>query len=159
MRTATLLLGLASLSLAFSVTACKTERDTSGSGRDTATSGGASSSTASADTTLRSAMADSTAWPSFGRNYTNQRYSPLAEITSANVSGLQPAWSYKTGVVNAFEASPVVIGGTMYVSTALNHVVALDAATGAKKWEYSPTLLNGTPVPVIMTVTVNFTLN
>ena len=139
MRTA-ILLSLASLSLTFLATACKTERDTSRSARDTAALGSPSATTASADTNLRSAMADSTAWPSFGRNYTNQRYSPLAQITAANVKGLQPAWSYKTGLPQAFEASPVVVGGTMYVSTPLNHVVALDAASGTKKWEYSPTL-------------------
>jgi PQQ-dependent dehydrogenase (methanol/ethanol family) len=136
-------LGLAPLSLAFSMTACKTERG--GNASDTSRSAqavpsGAETGAASADTALRSAMADSTVWPSFGRDYTNQRYSPLMQITAANVKGLQPAWSYKTGLPQAFEASPIVVGGTMYVSTPLNHVVALDAATGTKKWEYSPTL-------------------
>jgi len=134
------LLGFASLSLVFSVTACKTERDTNRSDQAKPASSGQSVTAGSADTTLRTAMADSTLWPSFGRNYTNQRYSPLTQITTANISGLVPAWSYKTGVPHAFEASPVVVGGTMYVSTPLNHVAALDAATGTKKWEYSPTL-------------------
>lgn len=130
--------------LVLSVTGCKTERGdtTSGAGRDTAAAAAApaAATTASADTALRSAMADSTVWPSFGRDYTNQRYSPLTQISAANVRGLVPAWSYKTGLPHAFEASPVVVGGTMYVSTPLNHVVALDPATGTKKWEYSPKL-------------------
>jgi PQQ-dependent dehydrogenase (methanol/ethanol family) len=85
-------------------------------------------------------MADSANWPSYGRDYTNQRYSPLTEITPANVRGLSLAWKYKTGIPNAFEASPIVVDGVMYVSTPLNHVVALDARTGQKKWEYAAQL-------------------
>jgi alcohol dehydrogenase (cytochrome c) len=92
---------------------------------------------AQADSGFRSAIADSTDWPSYGRDYTNRRFSPLAQISPANVGQLRLAWRYKTGIPHSFEASPVVIDGTMYVSTPLNHVVALDAATGAKKWEYA----------------------
>jgi glucose dehydrogenase len=92
---------------------------------------------AEADSALHRAMADSTQWPSYGRDYSNQRFSPLTQISASNVSRLQLAWRYKTGIPHSFEASPVVIDGTMYVSTPLNHVVALDAATGAKKWEYA----------------------
>ena len=95
---------------------------------------------AQADSAMRIAMADSSNWASYGRDYTNQRYSPLTQITAANVGQLKQAWSYKTGMPHAFEASPIVVGGTMYVSTPLNHVVALDARTGQKKWEYAPTL-------------------
>jgi alcohol dehydrogenase (cytochrome c) len=101
----------------------------SGSGDDAAR--------AQADSVLRSAMADSSDWPSYGRDYSNQRFSPLTQISAANVSQLKLAWRYKTGIPHSFEASPVVINGTMYVSTPLNHVVALDAATGVKKWEYA----------------------
>ena len=85
---------------------------------------------------MAAAMGDASNWPSYGRDYTNQRFSPLAEITAANVKGLSLAWHYKTGVPKEFETSPVVVGGTMYLTTALNHVIALDAATGAKKWEW-----------------------
>jgi PQQ-dependent dehydrogenase (methanol/ethanol family) len=95
---------------------------------------------AQADSAMRAAMADSGNWASYGRDYTNQRYSPLTQISPANVGQLKLAWSYKTGVPLAFEASPIVVGGTMYVSTPLNHVVALDARSGQKKWEYAPTL-------------------
>ncbi|HEX2249615.1 MAG TPA: PQQ-binding-like beta-propeller repeat protein, partial [Gemmatimonadales bacterium] len=90
-----------------------------------------------ADSLLRGAMADSADWPSYGRDYSNRRFSPLTQISPANASQLKLAWRYKTGIPHSFEASPVVIDGTMYVSTPLNHVVALDAATGAKKWEYA----------------------
>jgi alcohol dehydrogenase (cytochrome c) len=92
------------------------------------------------DRALRRAMADSSNWPSYGRNYSNQRYSPLSQINTANIQGLTLAWEYATGIPQAFEASPVVIGNVMYVSTPLNHVVALDARTGHKLWEYAESL-------------------
>ncbi len=46
------------------------------------------------------------------------------------------AWHIKTGVPKEFDTSPIVVDGTMYLTTALDHVIALDAATGAKKWEW-----------------------
>ena len=129
---------LALFTLALVAVGCTAKRERDESGEAAARRAGAS--TAAADSAIRVAMADSATWPAFGRDYTNQRFSPLAQVSKANVGSLQLAWKYKTGVVNAFEASPVVVNGTMYVSTPLNHVVALDARTGAKKWEYAPTL-------------------
>lgn len=85
---------------------------------------------------MRRAMADSASWPSYGRDYTNQRFSLLSQITTANVSQMRLAWRYRTGVPQPFEASPIVVDATMYVSLPLNHVVALDARTGQKKWDY-----------------------
>jgi alcohol dehydrogenase (cytochrome c) len=93
-----------------------------------------------ADEALRRAMAESSNWPSYGRDYSNQRYSSLSQISPDNVGGLKLAWRYATGIAQAFEASPVVVGNTMYVSTPLNHVVALDAGTGRKQWEYAESL-------------------
>jgi PQQ-dependent dehydrogenase (methanol/ethanol family) len=95
---------------------------------------------ADAEIALRRAMADSASWPSYGRDQTNQRYSPLRQITAANVAGLRLAWRYHTGIPHAFEASPVVVGGVMYVSTPLNHVVALQAASGRRLWEHAESL-------------------
>ncbi len=88
------------------------------------------------DAAMLTAMRDTASWPSYGRDYTNQRFSPLSQITTASVKQLALAWHYKTGVVKAFETSPIVVDGTMYITTALNHVIALDAGTGAKKWEW-----------------------
>ncbi|MEO7986214.1 MAG: PQQ-binding-like beta-propeller repeat protein [Gemmatimonadales bacterium] len=93
-----------------------------------------------ADAALVTAMADSANWASYGRDQTNQRYSPLVQITTSNVSKLQPAWRYKTGLPHAFEASPIVLDGVLYVSTPLNHVIALDATNGRKLWEHAETL-------------------
>jgi alcohol dehydrogenase (cytochrome c) len=95
---------------------------------------------AQADSAMRAAIADSANWPSYGRDYTNQRYSPLRQITPSNASNLTLAWRYKTGIPRAFEASPIVVNGVMYVSTPLNHVIALDARTGRKMWEYAAQL-------------------
>ena len=116
------------------------QQDSAGQARGGGGGGGDRASNQQADSAMRVAMADSGNWASSGRDYTNQRFSPLTQISAANVSGLKLAWSYKTGIPHAFEASPIVVGGTMYVSTPLNHVVALDARTGQKRWEYAPQL-------------------
>jgi PQQ-dependent dehydrogenase (methanol/ethanol family) len=81
-------------------------------------------------------MSDPAAWPSYGRDYTNQRFSPLSQITTANVGQLALAWHFHTGIAESFETSPLVVGRTMYITTPMNHLIALDAGTGAKKWEY-----------------------
>ena len=70
-------------------------------------SAGSTTSPAAADSAFQRAVADSGSWPSFGRDHSNQRFSSLSQITAANVSGLQVAWTYKTGLPHAFEASPV----------------------------------------------------
>jgi glucose dehydrogenase len=75
-------------------------------------------------------------WPLHGLNYANTRSSPLAEITAKNVSGLSLAWQVDTGKPGAFQATPIVVDGLMYVSTPGNDVLALDAATGAERWRY-----------------------
>jgi alcohol dehydrogenase (cytochrome c) len=85
-------------------------------------------------------MADGGQWPSYGRDYTNQRFSPLAQVTAANVRQLALAWHFKTGIPHSFETSPLVVGRVMYITTPENHVVALDAATGVRKWEYTHVL-------------------
>jgi PQQ-dependent dehydrogenase (methanol/ethanol family) len=89
---------------------------------------------------MRRAMADGSSWPSYGRDYSNQRYSPLSQITPVNIKDLKPAWHYATGIRQPFEASPVVVNDIMYVSTPLNHVIALDAKSGRKLWEHAESL-------------------
>ncbi|MGH9420341.1 MAG: PQQ-binding-like beta-propeller repeat protein, partial [Thermoanaerobaculia bacterium] len=91
---------------------------------------------ANAESSLQKEMADSGQWPSYGRDYTNQRYSPLTQINTGNIAQLELAWHFKTGISESFETSPLVIGRTMYITTPMNHLFALDAVTGAKKWEY-----------------------
>ena len=75
-------------------------------------------------------------WPSFGRDYTNQRLSPLTQINQQNVKNLQLAWQFKSGISATFQATPIVTKGVMYVSLPYSNVVALDAKTGRELWRY-----------------------
>ena len=75
-------------------------------------------------------------WPSFGRDYTNQRMSPLTQINTQNAEKLGLAWQFKTGVAATFQATPIVTDGVMYVALPYNHVAALDAKTGKELWRY-----------------------
>ena len=77
-----------------------------------------------------------TDWPSFGRDPGAQRYSPLTQITPQNVSQLQPAWSFDTGVTN-LQVTPIVIDGLMYLSGGTS-VFALEPETGKEIWRYDP---------------------
>ena len=77
-----------------------------------------------------------TDWPSFGRDPGAQRYSPLTQITPQNVSQLQPAWSFDTGVAN-LQVTPIVIDGLMYLSGGTS-VFALEPETGKEIWRYDP---------------------
>ncbi|HMM75322.1 MAG TPA: PQQ-binding-like beta-propeller repeat protein [Gammaproteobacteria bacterium] len=84
--------------------------------------------------------APATDWPLYGLDYSNQRYSPLAQIDAGNVARLTRAWRVKTGVPGSFQATPIVRDGVMYVSTPFDHVLALDAATGKELWRYTHVL-------------------
>jgi quinoprotein glucose dehydrogenase len=101
-------------------------------------------------TTLLAAACRSTApdgdWPAYA-NAGGTRYSPLTEIDRTNVGKLQVAWTYHTGETtfardseqkSTFEATPIVVDGTLYVSTGFNKVIALDAATGRETWTFDP---------------------
>jgi quinoprotein glucose dehydrogenase len=86
-------------------------------------------------------------WPYYGGDAGGSRYSPLTQINKANVAQLKVAWEYHTGDVSdggagrrksAFEATPIVADGTMYVSTPFNRVIALDPETGSEKWSFDP---------------------
>ncbi len=86
------------------------------------------------------ADADQDNWRLHGRTYDNQRFSPLTQITKANVKGLKPVALIQTGVANSMEATPLVIDGILYVEAAGNVVQAYDAATGEELWSYNPIL-------------------
>ena len=86
-------------------------------------------------------------WPAYGRDPGGSRYAPLAQITRDNVTQLQVAWSYRTGEASeealpgqraSFEATPLVIDGTLYLSTPFNRMIALDPETGTERWRYDP---------------------
>jgi alcohol dehydrogenase (cytochrome c) len=75
-------------------------------------------------------------WLSIRRTYDGWGYSPLTEITTANVGQLKMVWSVMTGEGRVHEAAPVVNNGAMFVSTPNNQVVALNARTGELLWRY-----------------------
>jgi alcohol dehydrogenase (cytochrome c) len=80
-------------------------------------------------------------WMTYGGNYFNQRYSSLNQINTSNVGQLKGAWTFNTGAFSdatSFESSPLVVGGTMYLTGPQSQVYALDARTGAEKWRYVP---------------------
>ncbi len=86
-------------------------------------------------------------WPAYGNDAGGSRYSPLAQIDRGNVGQLGVAWTYRTGEADdtsparrrsAFEATPIVVDGTLFLSTPFNRVIALDPETGRERWVYDP---------------------
>jgi quinohemoprotein ethanol dehydrogenase len=77
-------------------------------------------------------------WLTHGRTYTEQRFSPLKEISDKNASQLGLAWFYDLDTHRGQESTPLVVDGVMYLTTAWSKVVALNGATGALLWAYDP---------------------
>jgi quinohemoprotein ethanol dehydrogenase len=77
-------------------------------------------------------------WMSHGRTYSEQRFSPLKEIDDRNIGGLGLAWFYDLDTDRGQEATPIVVDGVMYFTSAWSKVFALNAATGARLWSYDP---------------------
>jgi quinoprotein glucose dehydrogenase len=86
-------------------------------------------------------------WTAYGGDAGGTRYSPLRQITRTNVTRLRVAWSYRTGALEpktalndkaAFEATPILIDGTLYLTTPFNQVIGLDPGSGAAAWTYDP---------------------
>jgi glucose dehydrogenase len=88
------------------------------------------------DSRLRGASDDQANWLSYGRDYGNQRFSPLKQINRETVAQLVPRWIYQTGTNATFQSTPLVVDGVMYLSMPFNHVAAIDAATGRELWRY-----------------------
>jgi alcohol dehydrogenase (cytochrome c) len=78
-------------------------------------------------------------WLSYSGTLMNQRFSPLTQITTANVKNLQQQWVWQAKSLEKFEATPLVVDGVMYTVQAPNDVVALDAVTGRVFWTYAYT--------------------
>jgi quinoprotein glucose dehydrogenase len=92
-------------------------------------------------------------WSTYGNDPGGTRYSPLAQIDRGNVGRLRVAWTYRTGESAgtsrhvAFEATPIVVDGTLYLSTPFGRVIALDPETGAERWTYDPKIDRSRPFP------------
>jgi alcohol dehydrogenase (cytochrome c) len=85
---------------------------------------------------LNGAGADSRNWLHTQGSYSQTRYYPGTQINAQNVAKLRPAFVFQTEVTESMETAPIVVNGVMYLTTAFNHVYAIDAATGKEFWHY-----------------------
>ena len=85
-------------------------------------------------------------WAAYGRSLAGTRYSPLHQITPANVGKLKEAWVFHTGDLPkkrwGAETTPLKIGNRIYLCSARNILMALDAGTGKQLWRYDPKVNN-----------------
>lgn len=88
-------------------------------------------------------------WPATSGDPGGSKYSPLKEINRGNVARLKVAWTYHTGDISdgrtltsrsAFEATPLVVDGAMYITTPFSRLIALDSETGKELWAFDPKL-------------------
>lgn len=77
-------------------------------------------------------------WLTYGRTYDEQRFSPLKQINDQSVGQLGLAWFVDLDTRRGQEATPIVVDGVMYFTTAWSKVFAVRAATGEKLWSYDP---------------------
>jgi quinoprotein glucose dehydrogenase len=82
-------------------------------------------------------------WTAYGRDQLGSRFSPLTQITRENVAKLTVAWTYRTGDADVatrqpvkFEATALMVDGTLYLSTPFGRVIALDPERGTERWTY-----------------------
>jgi quinoprotein glucose dehydrogenase len=116
--------------------------------------------------TIPGALPESTAalakgeWPAYAGTYASARYSPLTQIDRDNAKNLHVAWRWKSpdqaikdadprvGPSNTNESTPLMVGGTLYTSTSLSEVAAIDAVSGETKWVFDPKVYqNGLGLP------------
>ncbi len=81
-----------------------------------------------------------TEWPTYGRDAGGSRYTPIAQVNRENVARLQVAWTFHTGELEpggrSFEATPILVDSTLFLSTPLGKVLALDPVTGRERWRF-----------------------
>jgi len=82
------------------------------------------------------ASAEPRNWLTHNGDYSSQHYSPLTQITPANVTNLESKWVLQDEVFGAWQSSPIVVEGIMYVTQRPNDVMAVDARTGRVFWQY-----------------------
>src|SRR3954447_17902940 len=88
-------------------------------------------------------------WPVYGGDAGGTRFSPLKQINRANVAKLKVAWTYHTGdssdgtefpVKSAFESTPLLIDGVLYLVSAFDRLIAIEPETGKELWAFDPKL-------------------
>jgi quinoprotein glucose dehydrogenase len=99
--------------------------------------------------TTRAQTKPDAGWPTYSNDPGGTRYSPASQIDRNNVTQLKVAWTFHTGALPhdpeldkkaAFEATPILVDGKLFLSTPYDHVFALDPESGAKVWEFDPKL-------------------
>ena len=90
------------------------------------------------DAALRNADANSRDWLSYGRDYSETRFSPLKEINANTVKNLRLAWSFDTDTTRGLEATPIVVDGVLYTTGSWSIVFAIDARSGKLLWKWDP---------------------
>jgi quinoprotein glucose dehydrogenase len=102
------------------------------------------------------ALAEEPGWPAYGGDAGGQRYSAARDITVANVTQLQTAWTYSTGDLKtkgdamkraSFENTPILADGRLYVCSPFNEVSALDPGSGKAIWRFDPRLATDSYYP------------
>jgi quinate dehydrogenase (quinone) len=83
-------------------------------------------------------VATNSEWQAYGRTSAGTRYAPFGEIAPENVKQLKKAWTFRTGLEGAFKATPLQVGDSVYVCTAGNVVIAIDAESGTEQWRFDP---------------------
>jgi quinoprotein glucose dehydrogenase len=86
------------------------------------------------------------AWPNYGNDAGGMRFSPLSQITRANVARLKTAWIFHTGDISdgrnqprsGFESTPLFVDETLFLTTPFNRIIALDPASGRERWVFDP---------------------
>lgn len=90
------------------------------------------------DAALRAAEGDPANWITYGRTYSEQRFSPLQQIDEQTVSRLGLVWSFDLGTLRGLEATPLVSDGVLYTTSAWSLVYAFNARTGQLLWQFDP---------------------
>jgi alcohol dehydrogenase (cytochrome c) len=85
---------------------------------------------------LLAGLKDGTKWLTYSGTYDGHRHSPLTQITPANVHQLTTQWTFQTGTLGSFQATPIVIDGVIYITGFQNNAWAIDARSGRQIWRY-----------------------
>lgn len=73
-------------------------------------------------------------WATYGQGPAKLRYSSLTDVDTGNVQRLSPAWTHQNGILGTFPTNPLVVNGTMFLTTPYNHVFTLAVASAKLAW-------------------------
>src|SRR5882672_9048125 len=99
--------------------------------------------------TVKAQSTGDAGWPTYSNDSDGTRFSPAQQINRGNVGQLKVAWTFRTGALPhdaeldkkaAFEATPILVDGKLFLSTPYDHVIALNPETGTRVWEFDPKL-------------------